>query len=1016
MTNDTNNKKIHILTSFAVREGFDLGPTLKAIESACKMDAVHQIHILSESDKCAAEETMPFLRNAKVVFATTNCRPSFADLFNYSNQLDLGDDAVVALMNSDVSFASEADIDKAVHVLDIARSRGYQAVLAITRHDLVDGKPELALYDTTGLPNCVSCDCWVFRPPLSPIDVDYIHLGDMNCDSIIAFNFSEAGYCLINPCIDIVIIHHEEIKSDLYYEFLNKKSRSRELLGWHWANQCNQPYKTYGVPWLSSNAVERGYLPEPLLYQKQRLYLVLPKKATASALAVAALTEIIARTHERDLLVLFDDKEEWEAALADQFGAVSRNVYLISLHNHNAVIDCLISDKNWYGDSCVLIERFDFLTHELIQEFHSVILDAREINVSDKVFVPVGHDNLKLFAENRYPDIDFKSGVTFCEKFTYSDGCTLVTSMFKSEKYINGFKKNITDLNGYDSMPHVLLFSVCTEYEYEILRIWKSVHSNVILGWFKSDPGLYECWNIGIRISQTEYVSNANVDDLRHPSHVEELVATLRSNPVVAVATTTVVPFYDYVDTINTIDKSSPWYVDQVGFFCFEDLAKLEQKVDGSWNLSPHNLPHCMPIWKKSLHDKYGYFNESKYGTYADWAFWLRSTKAGEIGYLIKYPYSFYYINPGSHNRRGDKLERLHQLIEGEFLSEFYYRDRSNIVERHQLNNKGHNTVPKISNQWDRKFILDGIDKSYGQHRNSFSKLIESLLPLSVETGGVRFIPFIERYFVWGTDDGEAASSRPKAIQQPWVGILHVPFDAPKWFERSVSPEEIFLTSLWKESLDFCKGIICLTDDLRSDFEYWYPNLPCLSVKHPTELNVKSFNYDSYLELPRIVQAGDWLRRLQFIYEIDAPEHKKIFLKKANTDLWLNKEIELLGDFRNSSVTSLDYVSNDDYDELLSSSVVVAWLYATAANNIVLECIARKTPILINPLPGVVEYLGRDYPLYVTNISQASSFLTDKNRVRAAYEYLDSNENLRARLSYSNFLNEVASSPFYSSI
>ncbi|WP_162049643.1 glycosyltransferase [Fluviibacter phosphoraccumulans] len=1016
MNTAANNKKIHILTSFAVREGFDLGPTLKAIESACKMDAVHQIHILSETDKSIAEEAMPFLRNSKVVFATTKGRPSFADLFNYSNQLDLSDDAVVALMNSDVSFATEADIERAVHVLDIARSYGYQAVLAITRHDLVDGKPELALYDTTGLPNCVSCDCWVFRPPLRPINVEYIHLGDMNCDSILAFNFSEAGYCLINPCIDIVIIHHEEIKNDLYYEFLNQKSRSRELLGWHWAKQCNQPYKTYGVPWTSTNAVETGYLPTALLYQKQRIYLALPKKSTDCVLAVAALTEVIARTNECDLVILFDDEEEWESTLADKFGAVSRNVYLISVSSHNAVIDNLISDKNWYGDSCALISRFDYLTNELIQEFNSVIFDARKISASDNVFAPAGHDNLKLFAESRYPEINFMPEVTFSENFTYSDGCTLITSVFKSERFINGFKNNITALNGYESIPHVLLFSACTEHEHAILRNWQSDHSNAILCWFKNDPGLYECWNIGIRISQTEYVSNANVDDLRHPRHVEELVAALRNSPLVAVASTPVVPFYDYVDDIRTIEDSSPWYTDQLGLFRFDDLANLEKRDDGKWKLNPHNLPHCMPVWRKLLHDKYGFFEENKYGTFADWAYWLKVTKHGESGVLLMSPFTYYFVNQYSHNRRGDLLNEYHSRVEDEFLAYFFYRDFqlcNHPLPAIDLSAEKHSN-DSDSLSWPKKFQLEGINQSFGQHRNSFNKLIESLVPLHSDTAEIKFIPFIERYFVWGTDDGEAASLNPRPILTDWVGILHVPFDAPKWFEPSVSPESIFSTQLWIKSLEFCKGIICLSEDLGSDLQHWLPKTPVLSVKFPTELSVKKFSYENYISKPRIVQAGDWLRRLQAIYQVVSESHEKIFLMKNHTRIFLDREIEQFGDLRNNSVSVRDMVNNSEYDEILSSSVVLCMLYATAANNIVTECIARNTPIIINPLPSVVEYLGEDYPLYVTSIAEASSALSDFTRIYASHKYLEGLNKTKEMLSYESFLKSIANSPFYS--
>jgi hypothetical protein len=65
-----------------------------------------------------------------------------------------------------------------------------------------------------------------------------------------------------------------------------------------------------------------------------------------------------------------------------------------------------------------------------------------------------------------------------------------------------------------------------------------------------------------------------------------------------------------------------------------DKLAKLERDEQGRWMLVPHNIPHCMPVWRKAVHDKFGYFDEPRFGTFADWAFWLKVTKGGEKGFL----------------------------------------------------------------------------------------------------------------------------------------------------------------------------------------------------------------------------------------------------------------------------------------------------------------------------------------------------------------------------------------------
>ncbi|MDD3744280.1 MAG: hypothetical protein PHX54_11705, partial [Lentimicrobiaceae bacterium] len=446
------------------------------------------------------------------------------------------------------------------------------------------------------------------------------------------------------------------------------------------------------------------------------------------------------------------------------------------------------------------------------------------------------------------------------------------------------------------------------------------------------------------------------------------------------------------------------WYSDQAGQFTFQDLAHLEDP--STLKLTPHNLPHCMPIWRRTIHDRFGWFDETSFGTYADWAFWLKVLEDGNTGWLDPEPLSFYYVNPTSHNRRGSKLEDSHRSIEATFASRFAARLKAQPQEPHPL-----------PNETPRKLHLLGLEHSYGNHRNSFNALITSLEPLNKGQGGVRFVPFLERQFVWGdcSADGEAASSNPRPIIEPWIGILHVPFDTPDWFEHSVNPRHFFKNALFQESLPFCRGLITLSNDLEKDLAKYLPDLPSLSLKFPTTFKVKLWELQNYLKQPCIVQVGDWLRKLQAIFRINSKNHRKIMLLKNYTADFLQRDITVFGDFRNDSVEMIKYVSNEKYDELLSQSVVLCLMYSTAANNILIECIARATPIIVNPLPGAVEYLGEDYPLYVQDDIEASAVLAKPSLIEMANTYL-----LRRRaeidLSYHGFCRSLGTSMFYKNL
>ena len=57
------------------------------------------------------------------------------------------------------------------------------------------------------------------------------------------------------------------------------------------------------------------------------------------------------------------------------------------------------------------------------------------------------------------------------------------------------------------------------------------------------------------------------------------------------------------------------------------------------------NLPHNNPMWKKTLHDRFGAF-EGKYGFAGDWEFWLRCAFGGAKFEKANQVLGIYYFNP----------------------------------------------------------------------------------------------------------------------------------------------------------------------------------------------------------------------------------------------------------------------------------------------------------------------------------------------------------------------------------
>jgi hypothetical protein len=106
------------------------------------------------------------------------------------------------------------------------------------------------------------------------------------------------------------------------------------------------------------------------------------------------------------------------------------------------------------------------------------------------------------------------------------------------------------------------------------------------------------------------------------------------------------------------------------------------------------------------------------------------------------------------------------------------------------------------------------------------------------------------------------------------------------------------------------------------------------------------------------------------------------------------------------------YLPNDAYDRMLQENIVFLDLYDASANNAVVECIARATPLLVNRIPPVVEYLGADYPFYFDSLEEAAAKALDFDLVQRTHEYLLTCPT-RARLSPTAFLAEFRASEVY---
>lgn len=202
---------------------------------------------------------------------------------------------------------------------------------------------------------------------------------------------------------------------------------------------------------------------------------------------------------------------------------------------------------------------------------------------------------------------------------------TIVSSVFDANEYLMPFLENMAQLKGYDDCEHFLVRPGSPGDEHDALLGHASENPGTVYVNMQRDPGLYETWNLCARLSNSRYLSNANIDDRRAPEHIETLSDRLNSDDVVDLASGALrvtteknIPWEESADCPVWYGPETPTR------YAAENLVK--QTPDG---LVPHNIPHCMPVWRRSLHLTWGYFCESAFGPSADWEFWLRCGEGG---------------------------------------------------------------------------------------------------------------------------------------------------------------------------------------------------------------------------------------------------------------------------------------------------------------------------------------------------------------------------------------------------
>lgn len=247
----------------------------------------------------------------------------------------------------------------------------------------------------------------------------------------------------------------------------------------------------------------------------------------------------------------------------------------------------------------------------------------------------------------------------------------------------------------------------------------------------------------------------------------------------------------------------------------------------------------------------------------------------------------------------------------------------------------------------------------------------------------------LETHFLWGP---------ATPITEPWMGILHLTPQVPHHL-TNLHVGLVLQHPSFVKSLETCKGLITLCEYLRAYVSRSVrktANVPVHVIRHPTDTHVPLFDWQAYLQnkSPKLIQIGQQLRRVSSIYRVPIPPSVQRWWLTGTQNIErmhrvVQDEVHHLGlaEIDRSAAHMAYLESFEEYDQLMTKNVVFLDLYDSTANNTVVECIARNTPVVINRTPGALEYLGKEYPLYFNHLDEVPALLSPQ-RVYQAHLYL----------------------------
>ena len=207
---------------------------------------------------------------------------------------------------------------------------------------------------------------------------------------------------------------------------------------------------------------------------------------------------------------------------------------------------------------------------------------------------------------------------------------TVFCPIYNAEKYIVNFLDDMKRQTIFDNCELIIINANSPQNEDEPINTFKKQNKNVVYKKLNYRATVMETENMAIKMAKGEFFAQCCVDDAHSIDYLETLAKHLHFAEDIDLVYADCLQTTRPLESFENNSSNGKLYEHSINTFSRENMIKC--------------LPGPMPMWKKEVHAKSGYFNEAMAHA-GDWDMFLRMVLTGSKFKKIDRPLGLYYYN-----------------------------------------------------------------------------------------------------------------------------------------------------------------------------------------------------------------------------------------------------------------------------------------------------------------------------------------------------------------------------------